>query len=174
MTEPSGIQWCNLYPGSHDVADLIEPFRTGVKEFIFALEQGGATVNISATFRPPERAYLMHWCCMIAKGQDPTHIPPFPGVDIDWAHAGDIRSARQAAQDMMRGYNVAFPAVLVSRHTQRRAIDMTIHWMGAINVLDKDGVKHYCVTQSDLWPVGASFGVRKLLTDAPHWSDDGH
>jgi hypothetical protein len=130
---------------------------------------------VNATFRPPERAYLMHWCCMIAaSGQDPAAVPPLAGVDIDWAHGGDRGEAKAAAQAMMKGYGIAFPAALVSRHTQRRAVDMTVHFGGAIQVKDKTGLVRPVASQGDLVPVGKTFGVIKLASDPPHWSDDGH
>jgi hypothetical protein len=100
----------------------------------------------------------MHWCCLIAdSGQDPAAVPAMAGVEIDWTHDGDVVAARTAARAMKAAYGIAYPAALVSRHTQRRAIDMTIH-----NAPD------------DVVALGASFGVHKLLTDPPHWSDDGH
>ena len=157
---PAGSDWCKLFPTSVSLGDLIEPFQSNVRRFISALETGGATVSIAATYRPPERAYLMHWCCMIAEAkQDPDCIAPMEGVDIDW-NCGNPDATRVAAVDMMRGYDIRFPAALVSRHTQRRAIDMTI--------------TGFHLTGQPLYDMGATFGVHKLIDDAPHWSDDGH
>lgn len=175
MSEPSGRQWCEKFPTSSFLGDLVNPFRENAGRFIQSLRNAGATVTISATYRPPERAYLMHWSCMIAKsGQDPASVPSMAGVDIDWAHGGDVPAARRAAEDMVSGYDIAFPAALVSRHTQRRAVDMTVRFQGPINVLDATGAHHQCNYQADLVPIGATFGVIKLATDPPHWSDDGH
>jgi len=152
-----------------------------VLAFISAMERGGAMVSIAATFRPPERAYLMHWCCMIAgSGLDPAAVPPMNGVEIDWSHGGDVSDARAAAAAMKSAYEIKFPAALVSRHTQRRAIDMTISWQGTLNITDfngqertitappRSGLNHAVVD------VGRSFGVIRLMIDPPHWSDDGH
>jgi hypothetical protein len=95
---------------------------------------------------------------MIAdSGQTPDMVPPMEGVNIDWTHGGQLHQATAAAMAMKKAYNIAYPAALVSRHTQRRAIDMTITNPPPNVVL-----------------LGASFGVKKLLSDAPHWSDDGH
>lgn len=175
MAEPAGPQWCARFPTSTFLGDLTQPFRDNAGNFIGALRQAGALVTISATFRPPERAYLMHWCCMIANsGQDPAHVPPMPGVDIDWTCRGDTTAARAAAKNMMARYNIAFPAALVSRHTQRRAVDMTIRFDGSIQVRDQMGEAHSCSSQQALVPIGASYGVIKLASDPPHWSDDGH
>ena len=145
------------------------------------MERGGALVSIAATYRPPERAYLMHWCCMIAdSGQDPAAVPSMDGVDIDWGHDGNIPDARVAARAMKSAYAIKFPAALVSRHTQRRAIDMTISWLGTLKVVDFNGQERVITmpprsgSNQILVDVGRSFGVIKLMTDPPHWSDDGH
>ncbi|MBV9992619.1 MAG: hypothetical protein JOZ72_15170 [Alphaproteobacteria bacterium] len=179
MPEPSGAQWCARFPTSASVGDLLPEFRDRVNAFISAIKRGGATVSVAATYRPPERAYLMHWCCRIASGeQAPTAPVPMAGVDIDWRHGGDLAAARGAASAMMKGYAIKFPAALVSRHTQRRAIDMNIAWKGALRVTDFDGVVHAIDAPCDhmnpiLHEVGRSFGVIKLVKDPPHWSDDG-
>ena len=54
------------------------------------------------------------------------------------------------------------------------AMDITIKWSGTIQVIDARGVTQNVMKQQDLWPVGASYGVHKLPSDAPHWSSDGH
>lgn len=180
MSEPSGAQWCARFPGSASTNDLLPAFRDRVNAFISAVKRGGATVSIAATFRPPERAYLMHWSCLIASsGQDPAAVAAFPGVNIDWAHGGDVGAARKAASAMVTGYAIKFPAALVSRHTQRRAIDMNIAWKGTLTVVDFDGKAHAIASaprthmNPELHAVGKSFGVIKLVSDPPHWSDDG-
>lgn len=175
MPEISGAQWCARYPTSTALVDLIEPFRSNLVAFVDSMRAGGASVAFNATYRPQERAYLMHWCCMIGNGgHDPTAVSPLAGVDIDWTHGGDQAAAKVGAQAMMQGYDIAFPAALVSRHTQRRAVDMTIRFSGAIQVKNKSGLVCVVAAQIDLVPIGATFGVIKLASDPPHWSDDGH
>ena len=181
MSEPSGPQWCARFPTSVSPDDLLPNFRDRVLAFLSAMKHGGATVSVSATWRPPQRAYLMHWCCMVAdSGQDPSAVPHMSGVAIDWSHSGDIDEARAAAAAMKKGYDIKFPAALVSRHTQRRAIDMTISWHGALTIRDFNGQERVITmpprsgSNQVLVDVGRSFGVIKLMTDPPHWSDDGH
>jgi len=153
----AGTEWCALYPTSTSLDDLVSPFRENCKIFIAKLETQGCKVTISATWRPAERAYLMHWCCMIAQAkQDPATVPSMDGVEIEW-DLGNPEATIAASAAMMKGYGIVYPAALVSRHTQRRAIDMTITPMPA-----------------DAVAQGASFGVVKLASDPPHWSDDGH
>ncbi len=189
MSEPSGAQWCARFPTSTSLDDLVPPFGDRVKAFISALERAGATVTVSATYRPPERAYLMHWACKIAGYTDKdTHIhvqiPPdqalaMPGVDIDWTHGGDTVAARKAAAAMVDGYDIAFPAALHSNHTRKRAVDMTVVWSGTKTFTDFGGNQHAVAfdpneVANGLIRVGETFGVLKLLSDPPHWSSDGH
>lgn len=181
MAELSGQQWCARFPTSAKLDDLTPEFGDSCRAFISALKKAGATVSIAATYRPVERAYLMHWCCMVGgSGQDPAGVPPMKGVNIDWKHGGSIVKARAAAQKMMAAYQIKFPAALVSRHTQRRAIDMTIGWTGTLKIRDFHGVEQSISTgprngsNPKLIAVGATFGVIKLPSDPPHWSDDGH
>jgi hypothetical protein len=140
------------------------------------MQDGGAKVTISATYRPPERAYLMHWCWLIAReGADPAAVPPMPGVAIDW-----VAGANAGAQAMVQGYAIRFEPSLTSRHTERRAIDMSIAWQGALLLTDFNGQRRTIAsaprdgTNPDLAAIGKTFGVIKLATDPPHWSDDGH
>src|ERR1051325_10670200 len=112
MAEPSGAQWCQRFPGSNKTSDLIPDFRDRVDAFLSVLKNADAAVRVSATFRPPERAYLMHWAWGIANGFpqdmcrpqdrpgvpiDPASVPPMAGVAIDWTHGGSLAAARSAA-----------------------------------------------------------------------------
>jgi len=129
----------------------------------------------------------MHYAAMIGKGQDPAAIPPMTGVDIDWVHRDahgnvDVAATRRAAEAMAAGYEIVYPAALVSRHTQRLAIDMDIAWLSDvlrvaagdgttvdISALPKSGAHNLAMHQ-----LGKTYGVIKLLSDPPHWSSDGH
>ncbi|MFL5208172.1 MAG: hypothetical protein ACJ8CC_03370 [Microvirga sp.] len=184
--EPSGRDWVTRFPGSRSTADLAHGFREGVEKFIRAMSDGGAAVRISATFRPPERAYLMHFAFKIARENlDAMSVPAMDGVDIDWVHrngAGgvDLPASRRAAEDMVQAYGMSVGAALRSRHTERRAIDMTISWSGNLTLRDGNGQEVTIATSprsggnTSLHRVGRSFGVVKLVSDPPHWSEDGH
>ncbi len=88
MSEPSGPQWCARFPGSASPNDLVPDFRDRVQAFLSVLKNAHADVRISATFRPPERAWLMHWCWRIAnEGFDPATVPAMAGIAIAWNHA---------------------------------------------------------------------------------------
>jgi hypothetical protein len=75
---------------------------------------------------------------------------------------------------MVSGYHTVFKPVLSSRHTQKRAIDMTITDVMGKVLKNADGSEVLVRSQPQLHSVGATFGVHKLVTDPPHWSDDGH
>lgn len=178
--EASGSQWVARFPTSTSLADLTPTFSKAVTHFIAAIKAAGGSVTISATYRPPERAYLMHYAWAIAKnGTSPIGIEKKAGVNIDWAHLdangkSDKKAAVAAADAMVRGYGMAHIAVLVSRHTQKRAIDMTISGIIGKSVNDASGKAFTIHSLKDLNPVGKTYGVIKLVSDAPHWSDDGH
>jgi hypothetical protein len=180
MAEFSGPEWCARFSGSQSIEDLHPDWRGKVMAFVSALQRAGAVIGVQATLRPPERAYLMHWCWMIANlSQAPVAVPAMDGVAIDWTHGGDTRGAKAAAGAMVERFDLQFLPSLKSRHIFGRAIDMTIAWQGRLSVRDYDGIVHYVLTEPrdgtnpELAKIGATFGVVKLSTDPPHWSDDG-
>ncbi|MFQ5471834.1 MAG: hypothetical protein ACE5FA_02960, partial [Dehalococcoidia bacterium] len=188
VNEKSGKQWVPRFPTGRTTASLAQPFRSNVIKFITAMEAAGANVSISATRRPEKRAWLMHYSFRIGqKGLDPTTVPAKEGVDICWVHYGpdgtpDLAASKAAALSMTikdGGYNIAFLPSLTSRHISGNAIDMTISWTGnlvirnasnqnvTINTLPRSG------SNTKLHEVGATYFVKKLVSDPPHWSDTG-
>jgi hypothetical protein len=183
---PSGPSWVTQFPTSRSVTDLVDPFRTNVTNFLAALAAASATVTISATFRPPQRAYLMYYSFLIGNNSiDPATAPAHDGVDIQWVHLDDSGNpdgvaSQQAAAAMAGAYDIVFQPSLTSRHTQALAIDMTISWQGDLTITDANGNASTITSlprsgaNSDLQAIGATYGVIKLATDPPHWSSDGH
>jgi hypothetical protein len=172
-------------PNSSNVEHLTEPFRSQAKEFIAALTRAGAKVNVTATKRSARRAYLFHWSWKIALGKcKPSEAITLAGVDIQWDH-GDTEASKRGAQEMVTGFGLAVPPqsvnppALTSNHIEGMAIDMDVIWAGTLRVKDKQGNDVTIVFMPDvnanrpLHAVGATYGVRKLVTDAPHWSHDG-
>lgn len=178
--QPSGPQWVRRYPTSRSIADLTPAFGAAVSRFIDAIQHAGGSVVISATLRPPQRAYLMHYAWLIARdGLDPSAVPPMEGVNIDWAHLDqncvpDRAAAIQAAREMVADYVIVFEPSLTSLHTQGRAIDMTIRGIIGKTIMDANGRPVVVHSMSVLYSVGRSYGVIKLIRDPPHWSDNGH
>jgi len=167
------------FPNSTALADLDPAFGPKAIAFIQALRNAGATVNISATRRSKVRAYLMHHSWDIAHGLErAAEVPDEPGCDIIWDHGDEARS-RKGAQEMVDRFGIAFRPSLASRHIPGLAVDMTITWNGTLQVRNATG-QTVAVPQPAnhsnpvLHGVGASYGVIKLLTDPPHWSDNGH
>ena len=180
------VTWANAHAqNSKSVDDLEVTFKGKVKAFIKALQDAGATVKVNATERNAKRAYLFHWSWEIAQGKvKASAVPALKGVDIDWDHGNDKDNIK-GAKEMVSGFGLAVPPVskvapsLTSNHISGKAIDMTISWKGKIKIAKKDGTKvevTYMTNvnlNSTLQKVGESYGVRKLTSDAPHWSYNG-
>jgi D-alanyl-D-alanine dipeptidase len=183
-TEPSGAGWAKRFPTSRSLGDLKGSFAANVKRFHAALVAAGAKVHVSATLRPPERAYLMHYAYMIAHGMDPEKVPAMSGVQIDWLHMDkdgkpDLKAALKGAKAMVAAYDIVHRPALKSRHTEGLAVDMTISWSGTLTITgsDKKPVSIKSSPRSgenkELQAVGEGYSVIKLKTDPPHWSSDG-
>ena len=86
--EISGIGWVSRFPTSKALSVLDVAFRNKAEGFVAALRDAGASVKISATVRPKERAYLMHYSYRIARqGLDPRTVPSLASVPIQWVHS---------------------------------------------------------------------------------------
>ncbi|MCG2586791.1 hypothetical protein [Massilia sp. TS11] len=190
-SELSGEAWVARWPGSSALDDLAPGFRAAARAFLAALQAAGVQVLVSATYRPPERAWLMHWSYAIVRlRQDPRTVPARAGVPIDWVHhdeAGAYSWARSfmAARAMVRGYDIVdldtAPAI-DSRHTAGCAIDMSLAWHGDLLLRDAGGraVRVVGAPRDGMHPrlaeVGRSYGLIKFsggAADRPHWSDNG-
>jgi hypothetical protein len=174
------------------VSDCAAPFKANLTAFIAALTGAGATIDVTATLRPAQRAYLMHWCWSIVnQNADPKTIPALAGVNIAWAHtdsqgAYDAAASTAGAQAMVNAYGMqnlnAAPA-LNSKHISGLAVDMSITWTGDLTINNQSGTAVVIKTEprtgmnTDLHAVGKTYGVIKFVggeADKPHWSDDGH
>jgi hypothetical protein len=99
----SGADWEKEFPASRSIDDLTPEFKSKVNSFISALKSAGVQVIISATYQSKERAYLMHYCCMVAAGSIKVDkVPAMAGVNIEWAHRGsngnvDVNASRALA-----------------------------------------------------------------------------
>ncbi|MBE9030221.1 peptidoglycan-binding protein [filamentous cyanobacterium LEGE 11480] len=176
----SGPEWQQQFLFSDSLEDLTFPFRIYAQEFMQALKDAGATVEISNTYRPPERAYLMHYCVKIAnRWTNAGNVPSFPGVGIDWVHYTNEISVWWA-EKMAIAYDIAYPPALRSNHTVGRAIDWYIEWEGTLKIKNLSGrvveigSPRNSFDNYRLWDVGATYGVYKLAADPPHWSFDGY
>ncbi len=142
-------------------------------------------VHPNSTYRPIERSHLMRWSWLIRNGTDPAMVPNMAGVNIEWVHP-TLAASVNAAVQMVTAYNIGgllLPPAQHSLHNDREAIDMSITWNGAIDIVDADGnTVHIDTTprtgmNAQLKLVGASYGVKKFMggaSDKPHWSTTGH
>jgi hypothetical protein len=184
--ELSGAQWVARFPDGKTTSALANDFRPGCEGFIASMKAAGADVSVNSTRRPAERAYLMHHAWRIHKQTlNPQNVPAKAGVSIEWVHRKadgsiDLTASRKAATAMVDGYGIVFQPALNSRHTEGRAVDMSISWTGKLPVKNKSGtVVSISSTprtgmNTDLRKVGRTFGVIKNTSDKPHWSTDGH
>jgi D-alanyl-D-alanine dipeptidase len=177
--ELSGIQWVGRYPTSHSLDDLVSPFKENAKAFYAALIDASASVNIGDTLRPKERAFLMYTAYRIANELiKPENAATYPGVDINWIHPTPEASIA-AAKAMVNGYHIVHAPAFPTKHSSGTAIDMTVTWAGTIWVAQANQVKKEISKPADnsnslLQQVAKTYGVLKLASDPPHWSDDGH
>lgn len=186
--ELSGLIWCNRFPGSSVTSTLRPDFRDSCNAFLAAIQAAGAHLSIGATYRPAERAYLMHWAHKIVRnGFDPAMVPPMVGVNIKWDHP-TLEASVEAADRMSGGFGITglaanTPPALLTLHMSGQAIDMSITWAGTLSIANKDG----SITAIDTTPrtgmnlqlkaVGLTYGVKKFVggnADRPHWSTTGH
>ena len=181
----SGAAWFDKniyrYPTSKLPSELAQPFRGNFERFQKALTDAGASVTISVTYRSEERAYLMHYAYKIAHGTIlAKDVPAQAGVRIKWVHATEAQS-KAAAAAMVAKFGIAYPPAFPSNHSARTAVDMKVTWTGTLKIKDATGPTVEITTttrtgagNTALHTVGATFGVFKLVGDAPHWSANGH
>ncbi len=115
----------------------------------------------------------MHYSWRVARGQlAPADLPAIAGCDILWDH-GDLATSRAAPREMVRLFHIVFKPSLTSNHIEGTAIDMTITRPRSMIMTDGAGKTVVVASDAALHTVGASYGVRKLASDPPHWSANG-
>lgn len=180
----SGKDWWQSnqrnYPNSRETDDLEPGFRSRVEDFIGSLRYAGATVVVNSTRRNEIRAHLMHYSWKVAYDRlDPKDVPKHGGLDIEWDH-GDLQKSREAAKEMVKLFNMAHIASLTSNHIRGKAIDMNVSWKDTLvmtrpaPLLTRIESRPRTGQNRELHEIGATvFGVRKLVSDPPHWSYNG-
>jgi hypothetical protein len=196
--EESGGNWATWananYPADDRVDALGDPFRSNVRAFLLAVADstdsatGRAPIpQIIQVYRPPERAYLLHWSWQIATqagspGEaDQLCVPG--GMHIIWQHyrtdgSLDGSGALDAARAMTNAFRLStFPAY-PTKHSERTAIDMFIEWHGTLtltnasdSIVTVSGPSNSRQSQT-FQNVGRTFGVIKG-SSLNHWSDTG-
>ncbi|SFL89435.1 hypothetical protein [Variovorax sp. OV329] len=96
----------------------------------------------------------MHYAAAVSNGTiDAARVPTLAGVDIQWDH-GSSEKSRAAAREMASAYGIVFPPALISRHTERSAIDMTISNVRNKKIRNASGTEVLISKDSDLHAVG--------------------
>lgn len=183
MPTNSGVAWVAKFPTSTKISDLKSPFRESFEAFCFAMKAAGIKVTVTASRRPKQRAYLMHYSWLIVKGKiDPAEVPPIPEVEIVWNHAHAVQAAKEMVEAYGTGGSSVAPA-LTSRHIEGRAIDTVLSWSKDLTIKNKDGSLRPIkgaprnASHPELIAAGATYGVihfKPPAADKVHWSDDGH
>jgi hypothetical protein len=131
---------------------------------------------VESTLRDPTRAFVMHGAWKVAKGMvKADKVPSKSGLGIEWDH-GDDKESQKAAQDMIgrSGFNMAYIAALDSNHITGQAIDMDISWSGKLKIKEVEiSSTPANGDNKELQDIGAGYGVKKLVSDPPHWSFNG-
>ncbi len=92
----SGALWVSKFPTSTRLDEMNSAFAISVASFLSALNAAGASVAKSATLRPANGAFLMHWAWEIVNADaDPLTTPEREGVDIQWGHLNEKRRLLQ-------------------------------------------------------------------------------
>lgn len=188
VDELSGAIWASRFPGSRSTSTLTTDFKASCDAFIAAIAAAGGNKHISATFRPFERAYLMHWAHKICRNDfPPENVPAKNGVHINWVHP-TAAASKAAAQDLCDAFQISGLAAdtapsLNTLHSTGQAIDISINWTGTLNIANKDGTVIAIASEprtgmnAELKAVGLTYGVVKFVggaADRPHWSTTGH
>lgn len=203
------IALTETFPVIRETDKLNPVFKAQWDAFAKALEDAKAKVDIQSTLRSLGRAYMMHYCALVANGRiKPWEVPDGISslgedtgpVGVEWSHTQadgrvDLAKSKRAANDMKVLFRLAHPASLTSNHVLGKAVDVSIEWSGTIKIAEKGSMKegkavagkeHEIKTaprhggtitepagNKELRDVAATYGVKKMLTDAPHWSVDG-
>ena len=179
--EKSGVQWVSRYMGSTSLDSCASGFKEDAKAFVGALRAAGINVSIEATYRPANRAYLMHYAAAICRGEaNSNNIPKKEGVLIDWAHLDkngkpNPTAAKNAANAMRNAYGIGDnPVALNSNHTNGTAMDISISNYSGKSMAHADGTIHKISSFNDIVRAGASWGIRWFGSgDKVHWSRTG-
>ncbi len=210
VSNSTHVALTSTFPEVKDKEKLDKDFKEKWDNFAKALKDAGAAVTIASTRRSLGRAYMMHYSSLVAHGKiKPWEVPDqitnglgtTGHVGVEWSHTKadgrvDEIKSKQAANQMMVGFEIAYPASLTSNHVKGKAIDVSIEWAGTLKIKEKGGKdkdnketsgkereikttprhggkKGEPAGNKELREVADTYGVKKHLTDAPHWSIDG-
>ncbi|HWN69774.1 MAG TPA: SH3 domain-containing protein [Haliangium sp.] len=178
-----GIADASGWSNSTAFSSLDPAWGARAQAFVALLRASGATVEISAGRRHPNRAFLMHYAWGVAHGEytpaQANQASRARGIAIDWDH-GDLATSQAAAQELVAAFSMEARAALDSNHIRGLAIDMTISNLPASVTFDGDtyatrrGASGTAAAES-VAPIGQAMGVIwRGSSDFVHWSVNGH
>lgn len=198
----SGQDWWEDFHPPMDIAWLEPAFQQNVSRFVLALADQSIIPNVISVYRPPERAYLMHYCFKIATGLAPEKIDERPDtVAISWKHyradgtydpVASIAAAKELAvrfgiydPDPVNGRKNPSPPAYPSNHSTGIAVDIKFTWTGEKTVPRGDGPGTLTIRPQDLTKgvndparidlslLGKTYGVIRTNHKSNHWSTTG-
>jgi hypothetical protein len=174
-------------------------FADRIDDLLTQLEAQGAEVYLASTTRYRERGYLMWGAFHLSRAKDQAELESRLAVvdarnaewgldvPIDWDGAGDWQATRDAARQMADTYDVVYATekgARSSNHYGAKAADLiAIDLPRRLTLTAPDGAtRSFLLTADDesrdlsLTPrlidwLEAHWGMRKLRSDYPHWTD---
>ena len=188
-------RWGGAVP---NISELQASFGSDLQRFIDMLAANSIIVKPQSGVRPPERAYLFHYCVKVWKGKiKPKDVPAMAGVDIIWDH-GDDAVSRAAAEQLADVFELVGVAALKSNHSAGTAMDMVMNFTGnTTNTIEyehngrtvrrrikvDDEARHdrknrgkviSNIAGRELTKAGNDFGIKRAIdNDIVHWSRTG-
>ena len=173
-------------------------FPSRIGALFMQLDQQGAEVWLTSTVRRRERGYLMWGALLLARATS-NDIPKTVArleeanekwglnLPIQWSHPQGITATQEAARQMAEAYDVVHATengARYSHHYTGLAVDLVaVALPRSLTLMAPDGARqHFDLSDEkhtrDLslepelieW-IEAHFGLRKLRTDYPHWTD---
>jgi hypothetical protein len=170
-----------------------------IRSLVEQLRAQGAEVYVNSTVRSPERGYLMWGAFVLSRAESQRDLEATAErldranrewgleVSITWRAPGDWRATRESAREMADTYQVVFATergARASSHYGGRAVDLVALDLprrvvlqapdGARQAFDLSGnheTLDLSLTPALIEWVEAHFGLEKLRSDYPHWSD---
>ena len=175
-------------------------FESRIHDLMTQLRTQGAEVYLNSTVRSPERGYLMWGAWLLSRSDDERELrrtlAKLDRANVDWGldvpivwwHPAGWRATREAAREMADTYDVVYATekgARSSRHYTGHAVDLVAVGLprrielaapdGARRTFDlsaPDQTRDLSLTPRLIEWIETHFGLSKLRSDYPHWSDE--
>jgi hypothetical protein len=175
-------------------------FATRIQALLGQVRRQGSEAYLVSTVRHPERGYLMYGAFILSRASDLDEVARRVaklerlnrawdlGIPIEWRHPDSWRATVEQAQAMADAYNVAYASqsgARSSRHYEGEAVDFVVVDLPrrlTLTAPDGEAERRFDLSAPEesrdlnLTPrllewVEAHFGMAKLRSDYPHWTD---